>query len=144
MSPRDRPRCAPCGANIQKKAPDPRSDREVVRLLRGCLRLRGPDCTVTRGLDRDDDGAGPRPGNLLLQTILPLRSRFEDLFRSLWPTAHGWTRAGARLDYALLRAPTTAVKLSCEVTDDFDSDHAGVTFAIQLPDNAGLHQLGPR
>ena len=96
------------------------------------------NCTVTRGLDRDDEGTGPRPDNLLLQTILAPRSRFEDLFRSLWPTAHGWTRAGARLDYALLKAPATAVKVSCEVSDDFDSDHAGVTFAVHLRDDPGL------
>ena len=37
------------------------------------------NCTVTRGLDRDDDGVGPRPGNLLLQTILAPCSRFEVL-----------------------------------------------------------------
>lgn len=34
------------------------------------------NCTVTRGLDRDDESTGPRPDNLLLQTILaPLQVR---------------------------------------------------------------------
>ncbi len=94
------------------------------------------NCTMCMGLDsladRDKGQTGPRPGNLVTETILSVASPFSDLFRDLWPKERGWTHGRARLDYALLKAPPTVLRTSCGVDGAFSSDHEGVQFEIGL------------
>ena len=94
------------------------------------------NCTVERGLDRGDDGKGPRTGNVLVESILGADSGFADLFRVMHPGEKGWTRGDARLDYALLKAPEAAERVACFVDGGFPSDHEGVCFQIRTEDVA--------
>ena len=93
------------------------------------------NCTVNRTLDRLGAGTGPRAGNLLTETILGPRSQFCDLFRTMHPQEHGWTRRDARLDYILLKAPAAVKRVACFVDGGFPSDHEGVCLEIRAPDS---------
>jgi exonuclease III len=100
------------------------------------------NCTMVMGLDshadRDGGQSGPRPGNLVAATVLSAASPFSDMFRDLWPGEHGWTHGDARLDYVLLKAPSTVLRTSCEVDGAFPSDHEGVRFELGLAGTATM------
>jgi hypothetical protein len=91
------------------------------------------NCTIRRGLDRKDTHEGPRAGNLLVETILRAGSQFFDLYRDLYPFEKGWTRKDARLDYALVKAPSDVDRVACLVDGGFPSDHEGIWLEIHAP-----------